>query len=175
MHLILLPGNNKTNKDWIEAVADQLSTLFTTTYTQYYNHWKDPQQKTINIDNELSKLKDEVKSVQDKIVIFAKSVGTIVTLHAIKRKILVPCRCIFVGSPFLHRPIEELQKSFAGVTIPFLFIQQEHDPYGSFENLKQLLRQMPSLNYTLKMMAGNDHRYEDVRLIKAIVTEWLND
>ena len=165
MKLILLPGLSPKNKEWIEAIEEGLSDLFDSTYIQYYGHWSSG--GGMDIDKEEEKLIENVKDDADY-VIFAKSAGIGITLKAISEKRIKPKKCIFIGIPFPWRSEHKITNS-----IPILFIQQTHDPFQGFKELKESLEKSGLDNYEMREVEGNDHIYSDIGEIKKFVKEFL--
>lgn len=170
MHLILLPGNDKANKEWIEAVASQLSALFESTYIQYYNHWSKPS-SSIHFEQELEKL-IAYASNQKEYCIFAKSVGVLLTLQGIEMEKLFPQKCFFVGVPleFARSKSPPVEKLFSNFSIPTLFLQKTADPAMSYSDLEIFLKQQKVQNSRLFEISGNTHRYEDIgKIVREII------
>ena len=51
MNALLLPGNSPRHAEWVESLKDSLSSYFTTTITQHYQHWQTGD-KWANVDFE---------------------------------------------------------------------------------------------------------------------------
>ena len=98
MNLILLSGNSKSNRKWIFDIDSRVSSAFKNTYVQDYSHWKKDNSE-IDLKFELSQLKKVNKYGLNPYIIFAKSIGTILSLKAINENILKPTACLFVGFP----------------------------------------------------------------------------
>ena len=162
--IVLLGGNSRENKDWIERIARSLPFP---THTLNYEHWKN-NAALINIDTEVARLQ-EVKPT----VIFAKSAGILVTLKGVHEKKITPRYCIFAGVP-LHWSRKNnfpLEDWLTGWNIPTTFIQNSHDPACSAEELNKLLTDCKVKNAQIVVLRGETHDYaveEITREIKSI-------
>ena len=166
MKVILLPGNSKENKAWIEEIEKTLKKECAAKVI-YYEHWKTGEE-TINIEAEVKKLEQTV-SKED--VIFAKSAGCLVVLKGIAEKRMHPKKCIFAGLPVRwseknNLPIQEWLKKNK---IPTIIVQKTEDPAMHVSPLKILLRELQGNNYILKEIPGNDHHYENIKQIKEMI------
>jgi len=56
MKLLLLAGNSKSNKEWIEEVNVNLHDLFDESEILYYSHWYSEEPKDIDLDQEIERL-----------------------------------------------------------------------------------------------------------------------
>lgn len=166
MNLILLAGNSISNKEWIEEVESSLKPLFTTTKIHYYKHWSTGDE-LIDFDKELELLSEGTKDF-NQYVIFAKSVGTLLTLKGVKENKLQPIKCIFVGTAINWGRERNftVDKWLGNYSIPTLFIEKTNDPACSFKDLVELLKDKSVKNSALKEIPGSDHHYEDIELLK---------
>ncbi len=169
MKLILLPGNSPKNKPWIDKVTKSLSGKFQSTYTQYYDHWNQDI-GYIDFDKETEKLLKNIKG-DERYIVFAKSVGIMLTLKAISNKKINPLMCIFVGTPTTAEKLDEFFKDY---TIPTLFIQQENDPLTSFDKLAEKVSNLDLDNAIVKEIEGNDHKYKNIEELSELVTKFVS-
>ncbi len=159
MHLILLGGNNKKNKDWVKDVEKSLKEYFDTSHVHEYKHWT-TDEEMIEIEHEIKQLMSHIKEKDEKnYVIFAKSAGAILTLKAISEKKLNPIKCIFAGITInwareSGMPIDEWVK---GYSIPTLYFQKTSDPAFSYAELQSWLILSGSDSY--KTIADVDLKY----------------
>lgn len=176
MKLILLPGNSSHNKEWIEKVERVLNSLFDETTVHYYKHWREGGE--INFDHEINVLKDEVKDSGDY-AIFAKSVGTYITLWAIKENIIHPKKCIFLGFPYklfkTEKEKRELDALLKSIDIPVMFIQNSEDPYGSFDEIEDVLKRSAFKDYKTVRLERKSHDYPQYEKIKELVGDFINN
>lgn len=174
MQLVLLAGKSKRNKEWIEDVEKNVKDMFDSTYIQYYEHWKNEEEKLMDFDLELSRLQSEVQE-KDGYVVFAKSAGALLALRAISEGAIKPLKCVFCGAAVnwgLSKglPIDVWLES---LSMPVLFIQKTEDPAISFEELRELLRAKGVVDFTMVEQEGDDHHYGDLELLRKEITEFL--
>lgn len=171
--LILLSGNSKRNKGWIEKVESELNNLFDKTHIQYYKHWEEGKE-IIDFDYELSKLIKYLKDKKDYIIL-AKSIGTALTVKAIKDEKINPEKCIFLGVPLVWAKEHnfDLDSWIEEFRTPTLFIQNRNDPLTNSKDLKNLLEEKSIKNYEFIELEGNTHDYNDIGKIKELVMEFL--
>lgn len=175
MDLILLPGNDPKNKNWIEWVSKSVEEKYDRRIVQYYDHWSSG--GDINPEKELETLAKTAAELElslenrggpkEGYAIFGKSAGVILALAAIVKGIIAPKKCIFVGSAIgfgkrLGYPVEQWLKDFSQKKIPTTFIQQEHDPAIAANDLETLLQQIGFSDYQLVKVPGGDHAYTDL-------------
>ena len=170
MELILLAGNSKLNKEWIEKMGDDLRDLFSSTKIQYYDHWN-TEKSLIDFDLEIKKLSTTLQNVKEY-CIFAKSAGILLALKYIKSSLIKPKNCIFVGMPINWSRANnfDIDSFIENHSIPTLFIQKKKDTAFSSEELKEFLKQKNVKNHQFVEVEGEDHDYGDVD-IKKIITE----
>ncbi|MEI6042343.1 MAG: hypothetical protein WCQ00_02130 [bacterium] len=172
MKLIILPGNSKSNREWADKAALAFSNEFEDIYRQYYSHWEGDD-ADINFEIELDKLVDNLGS--DDYIIFAKSVGIIVTLYGIFRGKIKPKKCVFVGFP-INMALKEgfnVTSWLREFKIPTVLIQNSNDPITSFDDLKNYLEPLNKTNIELIELEGDNHKYDDFELIKSKTLTFL--
>jgi hypothetical protein len=176
MNLVLLPGNSKKNKEWIDSVELELKKPFKNTLVQYYDHWwSDDLEAVIDMDNELSRLEASLPS-NERYALFAKSAGVLLALYGIYEGILEPEVCVFAGTAvnWGRRQGFDLDNWLVNYSIPTLFIQQSEDPAISAKDLDQLLVEKDVQNYSLIEIAGNDHHYADIPFIRGAFEDFYD-
>lgn len=175
MELLLLSGNSLSNKPWIEKVERKLKDLFDKTTVIYYRHWEE-NKPVIQLELEMNRLKEVTDGVKD-LVIFAKSVGAVLTIKSVMDGLVRPVKCVFVGLPLLWAKDRDIDvaKWVENYKIPTLFIQQDKDPYLSYDELEKFLKDRKVSNYKLSKVPGHDHDYTDLDLIRRLVKEFVND
>jgi len=170
--LILLPGNDPSTKNWIEKIKLNLRSLFSESVAQYYNHWSKSNMIDLNVEED--RLINNLKNKKDY-YIFAKSVGILVALKAIKEEKITPKKCIFLGFPYAWAKNNLIDPNtlIKDYSIPTIFIQNYSDPFCSSNNLKKILSFNSVSNHKLIVLKGNTHDYEDVHKIKRLVKDFL--
>lgn len=174
MNLLLLPGNSAQNEEWTIEVEQALSPIFSSTELQKYEHW-DTGEKIIDIDKELERITSLVSEWKEYAV-FAKSAGTLLATKGVLKKKIQPERCIFIGVP-IHWAREnnfDADTWFGNYSIPTLFIQKSHDPFFSFNELKEFLTEKRVTNHTLREVEGDSHHYEDINLLKTEIEKFVS-
>lgn len=177
MHVIYLAGNSPHNKRWIEEVKSQFDD-FSTGQILYYNHWETGE-KTIDWEKEAKKLEGLIGD-RDDYFVFAKSVGTVLSLKAISEGFLNPKKAIFCGFPYRLAKQGKIFASFdlvlSKLAVSTVFIQNEFDPVCGHEKLEQLLEKNKPKNYRLIKNQGNDtHDYEDYEQLVSLAKEFFVD
>lgn len=169
MNLILVPGNHKFNKQWIESVKDCFNDIFDVIKIQYYKHWETGQ-NMIDLEHELQVLVNTTKQL-DNYIIFAKSAGIIFALKGIYEKNIRPDKCIFLGTPiqWAKHYNFNIDLWLENYSVPSLFIQKTNDPAMLFKNLERYLEQRKVKNHEIIEIPGNTHDYEDLEKIKILV------
>mgnify|MGYP001604600030 CR=1 FL=1 len=172
MKLVILPGNNKSNKEWADAAAEAFASSFSDIYVQSYSHW-DTDEEFINFDTELEKLIKNVGS--DDCIVVAKSAGSMLSIYGVHKNKFHPKKCVFVGLPvrFAEENNFELAQWIQSYDIPTIVIQNSHDPVTSFEELKTAFDHLNKTSIELIEINGNDHKYSDFKLIKEKIGDFF--
>lgn len=175
MNLILLPGNDKLNKSWIDSVDRQLSLMFKETAVHYYDHWWASDEQEIDLAVELDKLAATVEQY-DSYVIFANSAGVLLALYGIYEGVLNPEVCVFVGSAFSWGYARgfDIDNWLINYSIPTLFIQKTDDPANSFADIQQIILDKNVTNFSLKEIPGNDHYYSDIDQLQELLEGFVD-
>ncbi len=171
MDLLLLSGNSKRGKDWLKQVDMHLAPQFDQTYRHDYAHWeKDEPEIDLNIESQrLSKLAQNLPPY----MIFAKSVGTILTSKNIALGTLRPRACLFIGLPLamVHSqklPVKEWLKK---ADCPIAILQHKSDPLGSYQEVEQYIEAVNRDNITVHELPGNTHDYLEFQIFNNFVRE----
>lgn len=175
MEIIYLSGNSLDNKSWIRKVKENFDD-FSKGEILNYDHWQNGH-KWIDLKRETEKLKELVKDKSDY-YIFAKSIGTILTLKGISENFLKPKKMIFCGFPYQAGIREglEMREILRNLTTPVVFIQNEFDPVGNFEEILKILNNDSPKNYQLvKILKNSTHSYENYEGLENIVRNFFKD
>ena len=167
MNIILLGGNNKSNKEWIESVKDSVADLFENQEVLYYSHWDSQEKKDIDMDLEVIRLKELSEKLGD-FIIFAKSAGALLTLKALKMKQINPQKVILAGIPgnWAKENSYDFENWLENLDQEITFIQQEKDPMFYAEELQGVLETKSLKNYKLVKSEGESHNYDDLNLLR---------
>lgn len=174
VNILLLPGKSSKNKPWVEKIASTFRTHNLATSVLSYSHWES-ESADFDFDSELKKLSVFGNEI-NKVIIFAKSVGTILALQAMYQEEIKPYACIFVGTAieWARETEKDVNLWLREYSIPTLFIQKTSDPAISFENLKKLLISSGTKDYKLLNLPGDNHEYEDIELLVSSSLEFIN-
>lgn len=143
MHLYLLWGNSKSNKDWVYSLGEALrGDTFSDVYIQEYDHRKDTENLNINIDLESEKLYNAIQG-KDTYTIVAKSAWCLVVLNTMKVYKINPHNIYLIGFPIwyateilkidLHELLHNINYDKA-----FHLIQQSLDPAGTPKEVEEI-------------------------------------
>ncbi len=174
-NFILLAGNSVFNKEWIYQIKQALEqTISAKAYVIEYKHWHPTNKqntanqnnnlqqppKIININTELKQLQNLItqNNIQEVLYIFAKSAGTLLTLHAINQNIIKPNAVFFFGIPYywakknFNTDIIQLilNTSCNNKNIKFYIWQKPQDPAIGYSKLLEKLS-------TLAKNTDNNH------------------
>lgn len=173
MNLLLLSGNSKRGKAWLEQVDSALAPQFDKTHRHDYLHWKNNEPE-IDLDKEITLLTDAVKDLQPYMV-FAKSAGSVLACKAIFMGTLQPESCLFVGFPM--RMIENnnspVDKWLKATNFPITILQHDSDPLGSYQEVERYFTHTNRHNVTIHMLPGATHDYLEFEIFTELL-EKLN-
>jgi hypothetical protein len=173
--LIVIPGNSKRNKEWGEAVVSHYAEKFDDVYMQSYDHWESGEQD-INIEVELNKLREVVESSDADYIVFAKSIGSLLTLLAVQKGFIQPKKCVFFGMP-LEMASQELFKDdwspLATFSIPAIAFHNDNDPINH-DYTKEALEAHSSGGITFYTKVGSDHNYTEFEAYDEEIDRFLN-
>jgi hypothetical protein len=173
--LIVLPGNSARNKEWGEAVVLHYGSRFDEVYMQSYDHWQSGG-KDITIETELTKLSKAVASSDQDYIVFAKSIGSLLTLLAVERKYFVPQKCVFFGMP-LELASQELFKDdwspLQSFFVPAIAFHNDHDPI-SYPYTKEALETYGTGSISFRTKVGDNHNYTEFEEYDVEIEQFLN-
>lgn len=160
--VVFLGGNGISNKAWVEELRDAFQKFYPKNYIQYYEHWKDKSNSEINFEIESKKLYEELKDKKD-FVIIAKSAGIFVSLITIYNFKINPRYCLFFGFPtsWLDERGINYTSYLTSHQIPTTIFQNDHDPFCSYNELKNLLNSIGDKKISLVSETGNTHDYKN--------------
>jgi len=169
MNLLLLSGNSKRGKDWLEQVDSNLAPQFDQTYRHDYAHWEKDEPE-IDLDLESQRLSTLTQNLPPYMV-FAKSAGTILTCKAIVLGTLRPRSCLFVGLPLAMAHNQNLPvKEWLGTTdFPIAILQHTSDPLGPFQEVEQYIEAIKRDNITVHELPGDTHDYSEFQIFSDFV------
>jgi pimeloyl-ACP methyl ester carboxylesterase len=158
MKTILLPGFSIQNKDWAEELRSQIGEK-SGLEIHYWPHWQTGQTVEGWKEVEIEKLLENVGS--DRINIICKSIGTLVAVMAINKRLGLVNKIILCGIPIYDlRPGDDVFYQILGklAADKVLVIQNERDNHGSFEDVKKMVK---GINPEIRVKSGprEDHHY----------------
>ncbi len=168
--LVLLWGNDIKNKQRIQEVDKELLPFYDTTHIHTYRHWN--QGWDINMEYEYEQLCSYLKKLSGSIILFGKSLWCILALKAIVEKEIFIKQCIFVWFPlgYCENTGFPLEKYLKELTCPVLWIQKTNDPAADYQVLyKKFWSLSPA--FTFKEIPGDDHAYQEIKLLKQFILD----
>lgn len=171
MNLLILGGNSQRNQPWAEEVAGSMKDSFEATRVQNYRHWLQP---GTNVDFEYEfDVMVQTAATMQHFKVFAKSIGSLLTLKGLAEKQISPVSCLLVGLPL--RIIPKLDDDVAGwlqkVDIPVTIAQNQADPQGSYAAVKQYVDRIGNPHIQVTALDGDTHDYLDLAKLKSLVTQ----
>lgn len=147
--VILLPGNGAHNRQWIEDAQSRIGGEIL-----YYRHWE-AAEPTIDFTIETQRFKELADG--QSIEVFAKSVGTLLAMKAVREVGVRIEKAVFVGTAVnwgMERGIlvREWLKEW---DIPTLFVHKENDVVISANELSTIL----DGRHEVLVLQGADHDY----------------
>jgi len=156
---LILPGFSPKNKLWAEDVVEGIKTYFEPVIIEW-EHWKTDNKAPLNIPDETGKIKNLIGDAQVNVV--AKSIGSLVTMHLIKAAVKFN-KLILAGIPINDLSQEDKNMYQYLAEIPkdkLLCIQNDADPHGSYNQIKELLTAVsPDILLVNKPAADHDYLY----------------
>lgn len=170
MRLILLSGQSFKNREWIYQVKANIGSRFECEILEYEN-WKGQGDK-VDVTMEGKRVLELINSKDEPYAIFAKSIGTVLTLNnfpEFKRK---PKFCIFVGVPYTYAKNIglDLKSKIDEVRFPIHIFQKSNDPYSTFLSVKELSNDFVKVEeYIGEGEVNDNHEYLDYSLINNLL------
>lgn len=165
-HLIVLPGNNVSNKLWGERAISRYSEYFDSLYMQEYSHWESGASMDMTVEEE--KLRAHVATLAPGTDIFvvAKSAGSILCLSATEVGFLRPVYCAFFGMPIDWAMSEVFLGNWSAIdnfSVPTTAFHNTHDPIAPYEYVRKIVNDRMK-KVSLVTTEGTDHAYDDFDL-----------
>jgi len=175
MKILLLGGNSVENKNWLYELKENLKNIGEITVHEY-SHWNENNKKSVDIDEEISRLQKFGGDLSDTLVL-AKSAGVVLTLKGVNKKRLSPKACVFLGTPvsWAKENNYDIETLLEGHQTPTLYIQNKNDPAISADNLKKILDKNKSKNKKFEMISGDTHYYGDYKKLHELILAFINN
>ena len=176
--IVLLTGfNRETNEAWIQDMEIKFSEFFNPVKLITYEHWIDPTLKEVAFKKEQTKLKEElsaISSIGRTPYVFAKSIGTVITMSLLMVKEIKPKACVFVGTPI--EAMEQAQINFKNALlatdVPILFIYKTNEKYGPFSEFSKIVKSAANPLMELREVPGDGHNYSDIIDLEKMALEF---
>ncbi len=173
MKLYIAAGNYVSNKEWALKVKHSLQEFFNPIDILEYAHWESDQE-LMNLDYEANQLKEKIGE-EKNFGIFAKSLGAVLTLKAIKKEKINPKFLIFLGIPinWCNKNNIEVDSYLQDFPCPTLIVQNDKDPTISSQELKTYLKNKGINNYYFVEYKNDTHNYDNLDEIKSQIKEFI--
>lgn len=130
---------------------------------QSYDHWESGEPH-INFKSEMTKLEQLVKgsSADTEWVVFAKSIGSILSFLSVDRGLLSPKQCVFFGIPFdlaSEVVFKDDWLAVANFSVPSIAFHNLDDPTASHDFTERIITEHNPDYITLITTKGNTHDY----------------
>ena len=174
--LIVLPGNSARNQQWGISTAKHFGNWFDEAYVQQCDHWERGTNE-MNVEAELVKLKDKAATETDELYVFAKSMGSLLTLLSVSRGELAPHKCVFFGMPLsiaAEGVFTEDWSPLEKFSVPALAFHNNQDPTANYEFTKTKLEALAQQHISLIETAGDTHEYVEFVQYEAKIKPFLS-
>jgi len=173
MKLLLLPGNSKRNKEWIERVAEACAPFFDEVVCAAWSHWT-TDREMIDIESEAARI-GRLVSGWSSYAVFAKSAGILVALRAMRDGVLKPEKCIFVGLPVDWATEKKmgLVDLLGTLKIQALFIQHTADPACRAKGVRDLLDELGIAGQVIDL-PGDTHEYTEITTLRDLTRDFTS-
>lgn len=176
-NLLVLAGGSKRNEAWGIACAEYFKDDFDMTYFIHYDHWSTGE-SNIDWEAEIEKIAATFLSSDDSDVfyVYAKSIGSILTLKAIEEGVIAPKQCVFFGMPLdvvADSVFKDDGSLLTDFTVPTLAFHNIADPTAEYNYVKEKLN-IHNNSITLQPLEGNTHDYLDFPAYKNTIEAFIN-
>lgn len=167
MDALLLPGNSPRHAAWVQELKQALAPHFDRVEAQQYKHWQTAVGNT-DVDYEIGVAQQTAERLNQYMVI-AKSIGTVIAIKATANKNLQPEKLILLGVPLYGGMPKDLFGAWLQhITVPIVFVQNTHDPLGSFSDVKSAFENTGS-HVSFIELPGDTHSYVDFNAITKLI------
>lgn len=145
-------------------MADELQTPFDRSVVHDYRHWTTGE--SCDMEYEIAEIQ-KITVGLEPYVVFAKSIGTMITLQALYEQKIHPEACLLLGLPLKVQKDMGLPLAtwLSAVNIPITYVQNKHDPYGGAAEVAAILRSHSNINPRLTVLPGDTHDYMDTQVM----------
>jgi hypothetical protein len=157
MQTVILPGYSPRNKEWADLVAKELK-VDGIVRPILWDHWLDAAQ-TFLPKEKATLISRHARG--ESINIIAKSIGTLVASFIINQIPKQINKIIICGIPLIDLSLDEkvtLKKALLALQKDkVLLLQNEHDPHGSYNEVKDFLGE--DVNLVMKEASNHEYSY----------------
>jgi hypothetical protein len=174
--LLVLGGGSVRNREWGVACSEFFKDSFDVTCFVHYDHWETGE-KNINFDIEVEKIAETVNgaATEGEWYVFAKSIGSILTLKAVDAGAINPAQCVFFGMP-LEIVADSVMKDgwslLSTFDIDSLAFHNDNDPTANCLYTQEKLAAFAP-DITLNILSGDTHDYLHFESYKDTIHSFL--
>lgn len=176
MKVLLLGGQSPSNMEWVREIESSLKGKGVNALSLIYRNWEMGENET-DVEYELGKLVELIGS-DSEYVIFAKSIGTVITMKGCASGVLNPQEAFFVGFPYdaAIKAGYSMGSWIGNLQVSTTILQKAGDPFGSFERIKDVVQnpKISVLEYAREGEARDNHRYEDIEYLVGLIIDMKN-
>lgn len=166
MQALILGGQSPRHHEWVRQVADALQPSYERVAFLDYRHWGAG--GDIDVAHEVDAAAKLAVGLGDYVIV-AKSIGSVVTAYGIMGGQLAPKRCVFLGFPLsvVRQSYPQVVDAFTTLP-PTVFVQNEHDPLGSAQAVRQYVTEARAPAAQFVVTPGETHDYLDFLQIQKL-------
>lgn len=168
MDALIFGGESPRHQQWVRDVARTLQPHFSAVKFLDYRHWSEGGPTDIEFEIAAAA---KLAATSASYTIVAKSIGTIIAVLGIGTTVLRPTRCVFLGLPL--GVLRRMPGVIDAIRLlpPTTFVQNEHDPLGSTEEVASFIDVHGNHLATVLKTPGDTHDYVDFEQIAALAQE----
>ena len=164
MNILAIPGKMPATKAWLQSVLSGTTLSKQNIKCHQFIAWNNDQE--FDVDSEANEL-----PAGHYDLLITKSIGTLIALKSSK---VTYDKLIFIGvalSLYSDKD-KELLVSLKDKSISVLIIQENHDPFGFFDEIKSVMGK--NNNIQCVEVTGEHHQYKNVEELSRIIDTWLH-
>jgi len=160
MNIAILPGFSPKNEEWALSVQEELKELGPITVIRW-PHWETQTVEAGWLEDEANKIVQRIGD--NKIIIIAKSIGTLVAMEVVRHKPAGVNKLILCGIPVndFQEGDDKRFEVLAGFDPEKIAVfQNEEDPHGKPEQIKELINKVnPEIKISPKQRSDHEYPY----------------
>jgi hypothetical protein len=176
--LLVLAGGSKRNQAWGEACTEFFKDQFDMTFFLHYDHWSTGE-ANLNFETEIEKISQTVKGagLEGEWYVYAKSIGSILTLKAVAAGVVLPTKCVFFGMPFsvvADSVVKDELSVITSFSVSALALHNDNDPTALYEVTEKIITEyLPTVS--LKTLEGDTHDYLDFSEYSPVIESFITE